>query len=116
MFDWDNSDFWGSREANWDVAVCCGDLRSTQLLLDHENSNGYTALHQANWIQNIALIDLLLARGADPNLSSTDGSTPLHDACHFTDTRCVLLLLQYGADDTRCGRTPLDIAKERGNH
>lgn len=36
MFDWDNSDFWGSREANWDVAVCCGDLRSTQLLLDHE--------------------------------------------------------------------------------
>lgn len=159
-FNWDNptfteghSDFWGSRDTNWDdanymdyknyitkgydvnakhydgygllnITVCCNDIPSTQLLLEHgsdinlQNVNGITALHQATWVQNTTLMKLLLSQGADPNISTTEGATPLHDTCHFTNTECVHLLLQYGADDTlrdHLGRTSLDLAKETKN-
>jgi ankyrin repeat protein len=38
---------------------------------------GHTPLHSAAFNGNVAIVRLLLARGADPNAAKDDGKTPL---------------------------------------
>jgi ankyrin repeat protein len=95
----------------------------------HETSdiNGdhpaYTPLAAAAWQRETASINLLLKRGARPNVRDAAGRTPLHwavSAYHsdLTDQNreIVQSLLDHGADpnirDTR-GDTPLDWVKRR---
>jgi hypothetical protein len=81
-----------------------------------------SALHTAARFGWADSVELLLAHGADPHMTDTHGSTPLHEAVgphspRFTTT--VQLLVQHHADvnaKDQYGRTPLHKAAESGNN
>ena len=54
---------------------------------------GYTALHIASWNGNVDLVEYLLRMGANPNVISPSGNTPLK----FANPAVGRLLIQYGA-------------------
>jgi ankyrin repeat protein len=83
---------------------------------------GFTPLHSATATDaggaDKELVRALLVAGADPNLTSKEGGTPLHTAAYTGDIEIVELLLAYGADPSATdpkGQTPLDIARDRRN-
>ena len=59
------------------------DLRTVQVLLDHgapvdaRVEGGAAPLHSAAFNGNLAIVEALLARGADPHAAKDDGKTPL---------------------------------------
>ncbi|WP_138380790.1 ankyrin repeat domain-containing protein [Luteithermobacter gelatinilyticus] len=62
--------------------------------------DGFTALHLAAFFGQAETVDLLLARGADPNAMAPNGSAlcPLHSAVASGQTDIVKALLVAGAD------------------
>jgi len=63
-------------------------------------------------------VELLLEKGADPNISDEDGDTALIEACEGGHTNVVELLMEKGADpniSNKRGRTPLIEASEEGH-
>ena len=59
------------------------------------------------------MVQLLIDRGADPNIANENGHTALHDAAEFRRGGVVQLLLQRGVDPkalTNNGDTPLYLA------
>ena len=76
----------------------------------HWTSNGYN-------FKDGSVIRLLLELGADINVESDDGSTPLHEASSNGELEVVRLLLECGADveaETTDGKTPLQVAVKYG--
>ena len=69
-----------------------------------------TPLHYASTKE---IVELLIAKGADVNAKSSDGSTPLHDAAYYGRTVIAELLIAKGADvnaEDEVGLTPLHRA------
>jgi ankyrin repeat protein len=63
----------------------------------------------------IQIVDLLLSRGADPNMAGADGFTPLIEACTHHEEDIVKRLLDHGADvnaATAYYATPLMFAAD----
>ncbi|MBI5960936.1 MAG: ankyrin repeat domain-containing protein [Chloroflexi bacterium] len=54
--------------------------------------NGYTALHDAVWQNNIAVAEVLINAGANLNIKSNSGETPLEFARTKKHTRIVELI------------------------
>lgn len=83
--------------------------------LNHQDRNGYTGLHFCGQEQNVAIAQVLLESGADPNVKDQHGNSSLWTALfnargHF---ELVKLLRDYGADPTSSnihGRSPDDMA------
>ena len=82
---------------------------------------GFTPLHSAvatdAGASDIAIVRMLLDKGAEPNAKSQSGSTPLHTVAFTGDRASLDLLLKHGADPTiknNDGKTAADIARERG--
>ena len=76
--------------------------------------NGSTILHKAVARGNIAIVKLLISKGANVNANGAIG-TPLHEVCSVDVAE---YLVSEGADvnaKNNAGNTPLDIAKIRGN-
>ncbi len=68
--------------------------------------------------QSLPLCQLLLDRGADPNLKQAGGWTPLHQAAAHGRTEIVKLLLAHGAStDAKSDdkRTPAEMAELKGH-
>mmetsp|Transcript_8163 Transcript_8163/g.14539 ORF Transcript_8163/g.14539 Transcript_8163/m.14539 type:complete len:388 (-) Transcript_8163:1097-2260(-) len=75
------------------------------------DSVGYTPLHLAASHSSAELTLLLLERGANPNATSSDGSTALHLA---TNVEVVKHLLTFGADIMidKAGKSPVQFAEK----
>lgn len=50
--------------------------------IDAQNNHGWTPLFLASMRRNEEIVEVLLANGADPNIKTVDGMTPLHTACY----------------------------------
>lgn len=77
-----------------------------------------TALHAAiAGKKSIEVIELLLQNGADCNIVDSEGFTPLHIAAFEGNIIIADLLLKHGAklNLSKNGKTPIQIAEERGN-
>ena len=75
-----------------------------------------TQRHAGRGADMLAIVKLLLARGADVNARGEKGRTPLHEAT--VDPKVVALLLARGADARAAdenGITPLHMAAVHGN-
>jgi len=111
------------------LAIYRSPLAMVQALLDlgvdpnYEALDGFPAVYAAlstDRPDRHALIELLLARGADVNARGINDYTPLHYAVALRDGRVMEILLARGADPTLKTRiddyaTPLEEAELRGN-
>ena len=81
-----------------------------------KNNTGWALLHSAAYDGRKEIVELLIAKGADVNVKSADGSggrTPLHFAAYYGHEEIVELLISKGADvnaKRSNGATPLDLA------
>ncbi len=85
--------------------------------LPSSNTMRVTPLHSAVAAQHLNVAQLLLEKGADPEITQPQGYTPLHQAAHAGHLKLVELLLGYGASCnvlSQDGHTPLDMAREKG--
>jgi len=104
-----------------------GSTHELELVLFCEGKNpnvkskfaGMTPLHMAALNNEHGAVQLLLAKGADPNAQDDLGATPLHYAAKHGALDVVLLLLGSGANplikDARKGATALEWAVNEGN-
>lgn len=84
--------------------ACSSDhLDIIKLLLDKganpnlaEKPTGYTSIHVAAFAKNIAVAELLLTHGADPNIKGQDGQTALMIATLKQDQPMIELLKKHG--------------------
>jgi cytohesin len=83
------------------------------------NGGGHTALMYALSQRQAAVVDELVKRGADVNLGSQSGFTPLMFAAQQNDVDSASLLLKAGAKPNeaqpKTGMTPLMIASSMSN-
>jgi ankyrin repeat protein len=79
----------------------------------HENKEQATPLHFACKEKQLDSVEMLLKKGASPNLRNADGQTPLHLAAGAFE-KAVPMLLAHGANpnikDKIDGSTPFDYA------
>lgn len=102
------------------MAARSGDEKLLDLVAAEWNvnayENGHTALFVASLRGHVSLVATLLARGADPELLSSSGVTPLFAACDFNHVGVVEWLLKYKAVQRDCnGVSPLYAASEKGH-
>lgn len=75
-------------------------------------------IHAAVARSDLATLQLLLLKGADPNLAQQRLMRPLHEAAAAGNLPIVAMLLMFGADPTTRneeGKTAADFAREKGN-
>ena len=100
------------------------------------NARGWTALHIAASTGDVAVVNFLIANGADVNVADNHNATPLHHAAGYWvgggSVEVVKTLVASGADVRRragtsteirpgigvnitiVGETPLDTARDKG--
>lgn len=108
-------------------ALNAADLNAIQVLLqsgwqiNEQDANGRTALYRAVESARADLVNLLIMEGANPNLATKTGQTPLMLSMkNLTNEgqRINAMLLLKGADilaKNKGGATPLAMAAEAGN-
>ena len=68
------------KDCNTCITIFCFNLYCTGADLSIQSISGRTPLIQAIGIQNLPIIKMLLAAGADPNQMDSKGTTPLNTA------------------------------------
>lgn len=109
-------------------AVSDGDVEKVEALLrDKANvdvnwragGGGITALHAAVYENDLEIMQLLIRLGADPNIATRDGLTPLGSATWSGHFEAVRQLLAVGAkvnvQEYRHGQSPLMNAAWKGH-
>ena len=84
-----------------------------------DKERGESALHRAAYSGCGMIIDLLLEKGADINIKSLSGKTPLHVSVSDFTHDSMETLLEHGAEidaEDNSGRTPLMYAVKRLDH
>ncbi|KAK3543653.1 hypothetical protein QTP70_025980, partial [Hemibagrus guttatus] len=92
----------------------CGTVRS---LLEHADSEGWTALRSASWGGHKEAVKMLLEAGAEVDGCDPDGRTALRAAAWGGHEEILLTLLSHGATVDKMdneGRTPLIAAAYMG--
>ncbi|KAJ8004526.1 hypothetical protein DPEC_G00137190 [Dallia pectoralis] len=87
-------------------------------LLEHSDSEGWTALRSAAWGGHTKAVHLLLEMGAEVDQSDAEGRTALRAAAWGGHEEILLTLLEHGAQVDKAdreGRTPLIAAAYMGH-
>jgi HEAT repeat protein len=101
---------------NDDAAIRQILLAHPDVLNDHEDGSGWTALHAAAGVGRLRAVEALVKAKAALNIQNTAGRTPLHEAIRGGHHAIVKLLLESGADPNlrdMNGKSPLNHAVER---
>ena len=107
------------------AAAAAGELEAVEALLEHAGADpdaiaeaGWAPLHLASRHADLAILQALVAAGADVELRDhRNGWTPLLHAIHLRNEPAVAALLEGGADVNRAGEsgiTPLIMASGYG--
>lgn len=106
--------FFGRTDAARRLVDAGADLKAIS-----ENTTANTPLHAALAGRgDEELISRLLAAGADADLATAEGYTPLHIAASRGNQRFCDMLIEHGATPSarmKAGKTAADIAAERGH-
>ncbi|KAJ6237398.1 ankyrin repeat-containing protein [Anaeramoeba flamelloides] len=104
------------------LACQLGRIDLIEVLLDHKanvdslSKKKYTPLYYAIDCASFSSVELLLMKGANPNLRfGKYQETPLHFTCQLNNQKLCILLLKYGADPMikdSYGETPVTLALE----
>lgn len=89
-----------------------------QALDMRSSKTGRRAMNWAAFYNRLAVLEYLIAQGADLNATNRSGFTPLHHAVENNAVEAAQLLLQAGADKTiptKRGVLPIETAKHIGN-
>lgn len=81
-------------------------------------ANGWTALHNAAFLGDEMILQVLVSAKPDLNHCDANGRTALHFAAYMGSPDRIQLLLEAGAPleaQTDCGMTPLQVALHAGN-
>ena len=94
-------------------------LNQNPELLNSFSKDGFTALGLASFFGHLSLVQLLLDKGANPNISSNNQFkvAPIHSACAISHFDIAKLLIEHGADVNARqmqGVTPLHSAAHNG--
>ncbi len=111
---------WAMRYSKADDATR---IRMLKMLLDagadpkavQPDKYRFTPLHEAAFLGETEMAEILLKRGADVRATDKEGNTPLHWVGRHVDT--AKFLLDAGADpqaQSKEGRTPIDWARAKG--
>lgn len=94
-------------------------LEKNPELLNAFSSDGFTALGLASFFGHLSVVNLLLDKGANPNIASNNDFkvAPIHSACAISHFEITELLIKYGADvnaKQSRGVTPLHSTAHNG--
>lgn len=102
---------------SWDESEILKAIRA-KANLNIAYSNGYVLENYCDSDKNIEIVELLLSKGADPNVKMTKGRTPIMVSAEFNCPATIELLANSGADVDYAdlnGRTAIMIASMAGN-
>ena len=109
------------------LAARSGDIESAERLLEKADDreligtpddHGFTPLYHTAMFGNVAVMSLLLRRGADIQKADLGGLSPLHIACEKGRAEAAVVLLENGADlhaSDSIGREPKAWAEAKGH-
>jgi ankyrin repeat protein len=87
-------------KASWGTPLWRRRLRRAELrqrCCSLKAEHGVTPLHLAAYTGSVELVELLLAKGADPNARADKGATPLVAASRQGHKKVEAVLLRHGA-------------------
>lgn len=102
---------WAALKGHGEVAA----LMAGRVDCNVQSKSGFTPLLQAAAAGHASVVQMLLARGADPNRATREGWTPLHKAVANGHTEVVRLLLAAKASihaEHEDGTTPMMLAEK----
>jgi ankyrin repeat protein len=106
----------GVKSGCWETVECL--LNKNSLIINQADKHGRTALILAASEGHLAIMDILIEKGASLGSQDKDGLSALSWACLKGHFNAVVTLLNNGVDvnhSDHSGRTPLDLATFYGD-